>query len=329
MATINDFDNFYASDLLPSLKRLQKEKQQPKYWMWFGILCVPLIITIAINFNDIGSSLATVLIVFFVLSIFASVYFYSKVTDTFVDDYKASIIKEIIKYVNPNYTYLSDKSITRTDYITSSLYRYGYDSFDGDDYIEGIYNNVSFRCSEIQTQADYKGGRGGALVTGSGPDRSRWFQGMDPVIFTGFFFVATTSKIAGCTYIWENGFAQLPINMNDEHYGGLLPMPEVSNVDFTDTDFQQNFKVYSNYAPEAEQILTDERRANMVKLRQLLNKKIRVSFVQGFCYVAVEFYGDLFEPFSSNVADKKEIDQYFQTLNLIPAIVDYLKLNEL
>ena len=329
MAQANDFDSFYISNMLPSIQRLKQEKKWPKYWMGFGFFCLLLIIITAAHFDELGPQLTKYCIIALVLGIVASVYFYSRDTDSFVDDYKASIIKELIKYLYPGFTYLPDNGIPRTDYITSSLYRYGYDEFFSDDYIEGVYKNVSFRCSEVQTKSDYRT-NSGKLTGSTSPDRKRWFQASDPVIFSGLFFTAQISKTnAGCTYIWENGCAQIPVDMIDEHYGHLLPMPAVGNVPFDDPAFRQYFNVYSNYAPEAERILTPERRESMVKLRQVLNKKIRASFVQGVCYVAVEFYGDLFEPFSSNVADKKEIDEYVTTLNLIPAIIDYLKLDEL
>jgi hypothetical protein len=330
MPQSKDFDSFYISNLLPSIERLKKERMIPKYWMLFGILCVPMIIMVAVDFGELGPGLAETLLVSLVLGIVVSVYFYSRDTDTFVDDYKVSIIKGVIQYLNPNFTYLPDKSVPRTDYITSSLYRYGYDEFYGDDYIEGVYKNVSFHCSEVQTKSDYITGRGNVLGGNSGPDRERWFQTNDPVIFSGLFFTAQLSKAAiGCTYIWEKGFAQIPTNDIDEHYGRLLPMPSVGTLSIDDINFQEHFSVYSNYAPEGEHILTPERRENLVKLRQLLNKKIRVSFVQGVCYVAVEFYGDLFEPFSFDIADKKEIEEYVRTVNLIPTIIDYLKLDEL
>jgi hypothetical protein len=125
---VNDFDNYYTLKLQPSIARLSKEKWQTRYWKYIGIACPFLVIVLLCNLSSLDSSLIICFRIAIALLLIISVYMYSKEQDIFVEDYKASIVKGIISYVNSSYIYLPDKSITHTDYINSSLYRYGYDS---------------------------------------------------------------------------------------------------------------------------------------------------------------------------------------------------------
>ena len=109
-------------------------------------------------------------------------------------------------------------------------------------------------------------------------------------------------------------------------YNHLLPVPPVGDVSFDDDEFNKYFRVCSNYAAEAIAILTPERRSDMLRLTKYLDKPISFSFVRGNCYTAIPTIENVLRPYAFDPADKNEIKDDFDTINLIPTVIDYLKL---
>jgi len=311
MDEIKDFDSLYTDTLLPLANKLKSEAKQTFAWKVIGIICPILIFILFFSLDIINKSFAGYSILFLVVLFIFCIYKYSDKKDSFTDDYKATVIKQIITYINPKFTYLPDKSISKNDYIASSLIRYIFTYFNGGDFIEGTYKNVYFHFSAIRTLADRAADAEDDAFT----------------IFKGFFII-TNVNCSGCTYIWRRNAAQLPSSVIDE-YARLLPMPSVDDVSFDDAEFNKYFRVCSNYAAEAIAILTPERRNDMIKLGKYLDKPISFSFVRGNCYTAIPTIENVLRPYAFDPSDKNEIKNDFDTINLIPTVIDYLKLNEL
>jgi hypothetical protein len=298
------FENFYTEKIEPSLPRLRAECKQADIWHLVAVLCGILGIgTFFCYYAALltGEQASWLCVLFAVTGVFAF-FKYANRNDRFTDDFKIAVIKTIIDEVCPGLVYKPGETISPHDYKTSSLYRYRYDYFDGDDWIEGLINNIPFHCAELHIQSDYAGNK---QIT----------------VFKGLFFVAKiNSRFAGGTYVWPRNRAQLPTSMMDEEYR-LLPMPHVQDIHFNDAEFDHYFRVCSTWPSQAHEILTAEMRSNLLRISKAMKIAASFSFAAGKCFIGIPIAADLLEPTDYDPGDKEELRKYFISIRLITNIV--------
>jgi hypothetical protein len=306
------FEKFYTEKIEPSLPQLRAECRQADTWGMVGIIAAISGIAVFITYlaGALSGNQAWWLWFFCAVMLVLSVYKYTQRNDRFTADFKAVVIKKIIDEVCPGLVYKPGETITTREYKTSSLYRYRYDYFDGDDLIEGVINNISFRCAELHTQSDYAGNK---QVT----------------VFKGLFFVAKiNSRFTGGTYVWPRNSAQLPTSMMDSAYR-LLPMPRIVDIRFHDAEFDQQFRVCSTWPSQAHEILTPENRSRLLHISKTMNIPMSVSFAAGKCFIGIPIAADLLEPTEYDPGDKEEIRKYFITIQMITNIISQSGLSAL
>jgi len=153
MDDIKDFEQFYTVKMQPLIDNLKAEAGDAGNW---GIIAPVTAFVSAMIFA--GYQLGYIhgngglVILLCIAAIAISVYFYTIKKDRYTKDFKETVIKEIITYLLPGVQYKPDEVIAKQEYKYSGLFRRKYDYYDGDDYMEGIYKNVAFRCSELHTQ---------------------------------------------------------------------------------------------------------------------------------------------------------------------------------
>lgn len=305
----DDFENFYARNIIPHLDELGQEANSAKNWKAFtlatGILAFASFLLSYFELLPSGLMLAGAMAV----SCIIGIYFYTRYSDRYIDDFKEKIIRQIINYIQPEAVYKPMGFVSKKEYRASGLFRRRFTHFDGDDYWQSVFNGVSFHCSEIKS----------------------WYR--DPTgtasIFQGLFFVAKISDgFNGGTYIWAKGHAQLPSSMADEHYR-LFPLPDVKRMQVPNELFNKYFSVYTTNADQASLILSYHMMDHMVRIREKLDREIVFSFVAGKCFIAVPFEENLLEPVSGKLCDKEEIRNYFFTILLVFNMIKTLELNRL
>lgn len=304
MYEIAGFENFYSEKIRPSLPKLREECRQMDVWHIIGITAAIFGFLSFLGYQAavLTGEQAFWLFIFFVVLLVFSVYKYTLRNDRFRADFKKAIIKSILDHISPGLVYKPDETVSSREYKTSCLYRYRYDYFDGDDYIEGVINNVSFHCSELHIQSDY------AL-------------NQQMTVFKGLFFVAKINeRFTGGTYIWPKHRAQLATSRMDERLR-LLPMPKVTNVQLDDPEFDQHFRVCSTWPQQAMEILNSEIRNNILNIGRSMKIALSFSFVAGRCFIGVPVADDLLEPTDYDPGDKEEIRKYFITIQLIVNII--------
>ena len=312
MDTITGFDDFYDEKLAPALPQLRAECRQTDIWHLLIVVNAILGFGSFISYHAgvLSGVQASWLFVFFAGMGVLSVYMFARRNDRFTADFKTAIIKTIIEHLAPGMLYKPGDCVSEPEYKTSSLYRYRYDYFDGDDYMEGLIDGVSFHCSELHVQSDYAGNK---QVT----------------VFKGLFFVAkVNSRFTGGTYVWQHNQAQLSVSIMDEDYR-LLPMPQVTNIHFADIDFEEQFRVCSTSPSQANEILTAGIRNNMLRINRALKGQASFSFVAGHCFIAIPIPADLLEPTEYDPGDKIEMKKYFNTISLVTNMIKQLGLANL
>jgi Protein of unknown function (DUF3137) len=306
---LKGFESFYSVKLEPFMEKLKAECKAADTWSVIGILAFVLAVVILFFgiVNALPKNYGVAAFACFVLAVI-SYFKYIKKNDLYTDDYKESVIKEIINHISPGIIYEPDYCISEKEYKTSGLFRLYFDDFYGEDYMEGVYNNVSFHCSVLETKYE---------------DTS--------TIFKGLFFVAKiNSSLTGGTYVWSWDYEQLPVSIMDEEYR-LMPMSRVVRVHFSNQSFNKYFSVCSTLPYQAKQILTPERIHHMVSFKELLQANIAFSFVSGHCYVAIAAaeQEDLLDSQNYQPDDKVELKKYYYTVLTVLDIIDQLTLSQL
>jgi len=304
MDETSDFENFYAEKIAPSLPELRRACRQADSWhlliVLFALLGFGSFIAYYADF--LSGTAATWFFIFFALMLVFSVFKYAQRKDRFTAAFKKAVIKSIIDHVHPGLVYKPGDCISPREYKTSSLYRYRYDYFDGDDFIGGEIDHVPFRCSELHIRSDYAGNK---QVT----------------VFKGLFFVAEINRrFTGGTYLWPRYRAQLAGSMMDESYR-ILPMPDVNNIHFDDAEFDERFRVCSTWPAQAEEILSAGMRTNLLYISKAVKQPVSFSFAAGKCFIGLPVAGNLLEPSDYDPGDKEEIRKYFLCIRLITNII--------
>ena len=311
MDEVKDFESFYSIKLQPCLNEIREKDNQAE--KWDIIMSISAVATLAFFGCYFIALMGTdgILLGFISLVIFiVSVYNYAKRDDLFNEAFKEKIIRQIANYLLPGVNYQPTGFVTAKEYKYSGLYRRRYDDLYGDDFVEGIYKNVSFHCSELQTEIN--------------ENRRRPI-----IIFKGLFFVANVrTHLTGATYIWARGNEQLGVSVADERYR-LFGLPKVYGMNMQNPLFEEYFSVYSTDPHEARSVLTNEMMNAILKFRQQIQRAVSLSFVAGHCYVAIPIMEDLLEASDKDMEDKEEIKKYFFTFLLIFSIINQLQLNRL
>jgi hypothetical protein len=282
MEGIKNFEDFYSAKIAPQITVFKKKGKEAEIW---GIVMVVDLILTLVSFILTLQLKAEwhgvwVTIPLFIFSIF-SIYTYTQNEAAYTNHFKDGIIKEIIKYLHPDLIYKPDSMVSEKEYRQSGLYRREFNNIDGDDFISGVYKNISFHCSELRVGYDRNS---------SGEDIRT------TTIFKGLFFAAAVNEAyTGGTYVWINGEEQLVAAIADERYR-LIALPKVYEMQMGNDLFDKYFSVYSTNPAEARTILDDEMMTNLLQFRKQIQRKVVFSVVMGRCYVAIPISEDLLEP---------------------------------
>jgi hypothetical protein len=303
MEPIVDFDTFYSQQLLPVLPELREQNLASRRWLMVAVASGVLGFTYLILYSYLDYSTLAPLFFLFVIFL-VSIIFYINTKDDFQIAFKEKVIKKILHFIYPDIEYEPEKFVSSRHYRASALARSRYSNINGDDFFKGVYKNVSFKCSEVNSS----------------------YQGEN--IFSGLFFMAHISNYYnGGTYIWSRGNEQYADSVYTEHYR-FYPMPKVINMKTGDPAFDKHFSVCSTYPAQARQILSDYRMQQMLNFCTKINADISFSFVGGYCYVAAPQGKGLFEA-GKDPGDKQQIKQYFLSILLFLSFIDKLRLNEM
>ncbi|MEP7252634.1 MAG: DUF3137 domain-containing protein [Ginsengibacter sp.] len=303
MNDIKDFESFYSARIEPFLARLNAQSNDASKWSTAGIASV--LLAVVCFFMDAP-------LVAFLLLMFTgfTVHKYSAKKNVLRNNFKTSVINEIVSYLNPGAVYSPSKRMSTNDYKTSGLFNHVYNYIFGEDHITGIYKGVKFYSSELQTSYNAKGTNGRSVN-----------------IFEGLFFAAPLNEIfTKATYVWPSEDNQLSLSLADEYFERYMALPKVYRINSDHAAFNKNFVAYTTSPSEARSILDDEMIERIVRFKTQIKRDVRFSFVSGICYVAIEIDENLLEPSVADPGNKENIKEYFFSVLLILSIINQLNL---
>lgn len=307
MNDIKAFDIFYSERIEPFLEKLNAQSNDASIWSTAGIASI--LFAILCFFMD---SPFTAFLLLMFTGFTVSKYIEKK--NELRDQFKTSVINEIIHYLNPGAVYSPSKTMSSVDYKSSGLFNHVYDDYHGEDHITGVYKGVKFYASELKTAYATRSKLGTNTID----------------IFEGLFFAAPINSVfKKATYVWPSNDNQLSISLADEYYHRYMGLPKVYPIRSELITFNNNFVAYTTSPSEARSILDDEMMERMVRFKTQIKRDVRFSFVNGICYVAIEIDENLLEPSIADPGNKENIKEYFFSVLLILSIINQLNLARL
>ncbi len=312
--TIEELKTFYDATLTGDLTRLESERKK------IASRVVSLYLTGAAGV--IISFILFFYIQFFALILFIPVTFgfpfvHSRITKGYVSDFKALVIRKIIKFIDPNLDYLPAQCIPMENYMDSNLFRHRPDRYTGDDYVSGKIGGTELSFSEIHSEYRTQ------TRSSSGSTQTQYHT-----IFKGLFFTANFNKnFRGETYVLpdiaQRAFGNLLGNLFQSWNKGRGEL-----VKMEDIDFEKLFVVYSSDQIEARYVLSTSLMKRITDYKNKSGKEIYISFRNNRIYVAISYIKNLFEPkIFKTLLDFAIIREYFEDLQLAVSLVDDLNLN--
>ncbi len=312
---MSDIQRIYHENIEPKLESLnvrRKALQNHYFIAILGIVGTILLIVILAN-SGVGILLLPVIgLVVFVVIRFIKI---SRLSKEYRADFKANVVAEIVKAVNPSWTYEPDNMIGQEVYWQSDLFRTKYDRYKGDDLVKGVIEKTDFECSELHTE--YKE----VTYDSKGRRRERWVT-----IFRGLFFHADFNKeFMGRTYVSPDVAEKMfgKFGQKFQKFTGPAPLVKLENV-----EFEKEFVVHATDQIEARYILTPTIMEAILRIKQQYNTQVHFSFVGSRVYCALSINRNLFEPkIFGQVVNLSEIENMYSLFKVNEVIIHELNLN--
>lgn len=195
------------------------------------------------------------------------------------------VAEKIIHLINPEWVFEPNKFVWREHLEESDLMRRRFFVYDGDNLITGTMGNTIFECSEFtMDHREMVNGRRGKV---------RIFQGLLMKMDFETAFAGHTCIIDKVAYDEIEEFADKTLVQN------LRYPVEPSlwhNHETSISSFNEYFVVQTS--ADEESVINPELMHTLLKIREVFDKEIRLSFVgkSAYCVIRLENYQDLFEP---------------------------------
>lgn len=312
MKTVAELRQFYETELLPSLQELEDKRKSIVNNLIIVLGGVgAMVVVFALVTSHPG---ALFFLPFALIVIYAIVYFMS--SRDYVNDFKMRIIKELIRFVDPNLHYEKDNYISQPVYLASEIFKSHVDRYNGKDYVAGKVGATQIGFSKIHSE--YKTEK----VDRDGHRRTSW-----TTIFCGVFFVGDFNKnCKGRTVVLPDVAEQL-----FGFLGATLQSMNITRgelIKLEDPEFEKMFVVYGDDQVESRFVLSTSLMKRIADFKKKSKSQIYLSFIGSKIFVAIDHREDLFEPpLFKTLLDFTPVQDYYEHLELVLGIVDDLNLN--
>jgi hypothetical protein len=316
MKTLQDFEAFYNSDLCPVLEEF--EKRRKKICGRLTGIGIGLLVLLGILFAAIPALRADFGNMIFpgVIAALLVGGAWWLLTKGFIREFKLSVIREIVAFVDPSLNYVPDAHVSQHEFVASQIFKHRIDRFRGEDFVGGTIGKTDMRFSELH--AEYKT----TSTDSKGRRRTQWHT-----IFKGLFFIADFNKhFSGCTVVLPDtaerlfGFLGKKLQQMNLMRGQLIKLE--------DPEFERAFAVYGDDQVEARYILSTSLMKRIMDFKKSRGKQIYLSFVHSNVIVAITTGKNMFEPrIFRTLTDFGLVREYLEDLQLAIGIVEDLNLN--
>lgn len=231
----------------------------------------------------------------------------------FRSEYKSSVVKKVVHFINPKYLYDANKHISLNNFLMSKLGSKKVNKAVGDDYVSGKIDKTVFEFSELIAQYEWE-------------DNDHDGKKVKRVEnhFNGLFFLADFNKhIQGETFVMpdtvERLLGKFGQNLQKSAKGDLVKLEN--------PEFEKLFAVFSNNQTEARYILTPAIMEGMVNIRKKVGANCYFSFLGERVYCGIEFNKALFEASIFKPVSFADVEFMHSLFTLNETIITEMNLN--
>lgn len=315
---MKSFEEFYNQELKPAVDNLEKERKKILSWSIFGFLFLMFGLFVVFSyFADASYSLFFIilgLIIYFSLAGFFLSGFKSR--------FKSQVIDKIIKFLDPSLEYKPKEYLPFEVFKKSLLFetKESVNRYTGSDLIKGNIGLTSVAFSQVH--AEHKETHTYTDSQGRTQTETRWYT-----IFRGVLFVADFNKNFNTkVVVFPNSEG---ISWFDKLFSSTLR--NLKPIKLEDPEFESLFNVYGEDQVESRYILSTSLMRRLVELwnrfKEAGAKDIRISFIDSYIFIAIDFRKDLLEPSLFSAIDYNRIVDYYWRVKAFYDVVDDLNLN--
>ncbi len=311
-----ELKRFYEERLRTKMDDLEGLRLKAKKLLLagFGALPVFLLLIILMKFYVIAKSTGWIGILV-TIGVGGALFYASHIaTKKYTKQFKARVVQELVKFVNPDWEYFPEKKIPESVYEGSKMFDLIHHFYKGDDLVVGKVGQTDFQSSELHTgYFEEKKGRNGKVKK----------KTVD--VFHGLFFHADFKKhFSGITYVVPEK-AKKDENFLTKLFGFEK---EFQVVKLENPEFERAFHVKSTDQIEARYLITPAMMEKMVYLRKHFNCEVSFSFVESRVYCAIQLKYGLFEPnISTAGVPYREVELFYELFKVNELIINELDLN--
>ena len=229
-------------------------------------------------------------------------------------DNQINILKKRIKHLHSRMgesleatlEYSFERKINIETFLASQIFYITPYAYTGEDYIQGVVGSATFEMSELE-------------VLKLSRVRSRY-----DTIFRGIFFKANFYYDSGELVVFYPKEEKQFLSNTIKH----LTSKGYKRISLSIPELDQAFMAYATTNVRIDSLISKGVLKSITDYKKRSGKKIYVSFVDGFMYMAISETKDILEPkiLSSN-ANFKLINEFFEDLLLIISVVEDFDLN--
>jgi len=251
-----------------------------------------------------------------IIVLIAAIVFFVKGTVQYLkfrNEYKTTVVKKVVQFINPKYLYDANKHISLNDFMKSGLGSNKINKAAGDDYVCGKIDKTVFEFSELIAQYEWED---------TDQDGKKVMRVEDH--FNGLFFLADFNKhIQGETFVMPDTVERLLGKFGQS----LQKSAKGELVKLENPEFEKLFAVFSTNQTEARYILTPAIMEGMVNIRKKVGVNCYFSFIGERVYCGIEFNKALFEASITRSVRFADVELMHSLFTLIETIITEMNLN--
>lgn len=321
MKTLEEFNTFLDQQLSNELLAMEQKRISGRNWtrwMWAACL-IPFAIFIyfmirvatqqapaATTNTGFGNQafLIVGIVLLFTLGSYAIRYVMMKrkgVDDAvdFQHDFKTRIVKPIIGFINPSYTYQPLNYASYEEFTESGLFAKKNYRISGNDQVYGKTGEMNFQfCDLLVTHMPL------VTVRGQGPD----------TVFSGSYFIGQFLRYFSTpVYILSRNSAMESLFSSTAADNGFIQTWDLGKkVLPADAAFNKLFMVYAQDPNEAQQLLTQRLMEKIIRLQERSTARLFISFYNNRVYIGIGHGMDYFETtLNRSLQDRQMLKNFY------------------
>jgi hypothetical protein len=309
MKTQEELQAFYDSTLKPQIKELELKRQRAVTGSIIAIM-VLTIVGLFVGLMIVSSGGPVFLLFPLIVAVIIGGVVFRLATSGYRNDFKHTIIRSIIEFLEPGLRYNPDFGISKELFRAGDMFRHKIDRYHSEDMVQGKVGQTDIAFSEVH--AEYK--------TGSGKD-THWHT-----IFKGLVFIGDFHKdFRGRMVVLPDTAEKLFGGLGQKLQGWNLSRNSLIKMD--DPEFEREFVVYGTDQVESRYILSPSLMERICAFRKKIGTQLFLGFAGSRVFVAIPKKEDWFEPVFFGATGFDKVLAYAAQLRFAAGIVEELNLN--